>query len=65
MNITEYEATEQYIDFLDEVYGTVQICGGTYSASHALRMTDPIRFRVGLSEFIDQIIADGYIVEGY
>lgn len=63
--LTEYEATDRYIDFLDENYGTVQICGGTYSASHALRMIDPIAFRIGLSDFIGALVMDGYEVEGY
>ena len=65
MNMTEYEAVDLYVDFLDEVYGTVQICGGTYSASHALRMTDPMAFRAGLSDYIDILIREGNTVEGY
>ena len=40
-----------YVDMLDDVYGEVEICGLSYSASHALKMVDPVAFHVGFSDW--------------
>ena len=40
-----------YADMLDDVYGEVEICGLAYSASHALKMVDPVAFHVGFSDW--------------
>jgi len=38
---------EYYDDMLDEMFGTVEICGIEYSASIALYRVDEIAYRVG------------------
>lgn len=42
---------EQFRDFLDDVYGDVEICGMRYCSGHALQELDPIAFRVGKSDY--------------
>ena len=46
-----YSDESDYADMLDDVYGTVEICGMDYSASHALKLVDPVAFRVGFSDW--------------
>ena len=42
----EYESSEdEYDSHLDDVYGEVEICGSTYSASYALKNLDPTAYR--------------------
>ena len=41
---------EEYMDYLDEVFGPVNICGLEYQASQALKEIDPIAFRVGFAD---------------
>jgi hypothetical protein len=55
--ISEYEATERYRAFLDDVYEDVSICGLTYAPARALEAVDPIAYRVGFSDWTD---AEGY-----
>ena len=45
----------EYMEFLDEIYEEVTICGMTYSAGAALEACDPIAFRVGLGDYESQI----------
>ena len=45
-----YDESE-YADMLDDVYGEVEICGLSYGASYALKMVDPVAFRVGFSDW--------------
>lgn len=37
----------EYEEMLDEIYGTVEICGMTYSAGSSLSGVDPVAFRCG------------------
>ncbi len=47
-----YEAPEgEYETMLDECYGDIEICGHTYSASHALKMVDPTAYDCGKSDY--------------
>ena len=45
----------EYIEFLDDVYGEVTICGMTYSAGAALEACDPVAFRCGLWDYESEI----------
>jgi hypothetical protein len=47
-----------YDEMLDELTGDICIGSLTYSASHVLRMVDPIAYQVGLSEFVDSLEVD-------
>ena len=48
MQITYTVSEEDYMDLLDDIYGTVEIAGMTYDTGRALRELDPIAFRCGL-----------------
>jgi hypothetical protein len=53
--MSEYEIELAFDEFLDEVYGEVQIGAYTYATSSALKNVDPIAYRIGLSEFEDEV----------
>ena len=42
---------EYYDEMLDEIYGTIEICGIEYSASLALYRVDEIAYRVGMNDY--------------
>lgn len=44
-----------YIDFLDECYEEVIICGMTFSQGGALKNLDPVAFRCGLGDYESEI----------
>lgn len=46
---------DEYMEFLDNVYGEVTICGMTYSAGAALEACDPVAFSVGLGDYESEI----------
>lgn len=43
-----------YGEFLDEVYGPIEICGLEYSTSQALRVIDPTAYREGFLDWQDE-----------
>lgn len=53
MSMNEQDALQQYDDFLDECYGTINICGLDYSASVAFKEVDPIAYRCGFNDYCD------------
>ena len=54
----EDDYTDQYNDFLDEVYGGVNVAGCSYSTSDLLHKIDPIAWGQGLSEYVDGLDFD-------
>jgi len=51
VNVTEKEMSEdEYEEYLDNIYGDVNICGYKYPSGGALKELDPIAFRCGLCE---------------
>ena len=48
-------STDEYMEYLDEVYDNVTICGMTYSAGTALEACDPVAFRCGLGDYESEI----------
>ena len=52
----DYE--EQYNDYLDEVYGNVDVAGYSYSTSDLLHRIDPIAYGQGLSDYVDGLDFD-------
>jgi hypothetical protein len=51
VNVEEvYMSDEEYEEFLNELYGEVEICGLKYSAGYALRQLDETAFNCGQSE---------------
>ena len=40
-------------DYLDEIYGEVEICGHEYYASRALYLVDEVGYRCGKNDWLD------------
>lgn len=53
-----YSNDSYYDDMLDEVYGSIDICGIEYDASLALYRTDKVAYNVGKDEYYDALLAD-------
>lgn len=45
----------EYVDYLDEIYDDVQVCGMTYSAGSTLEAMDPCAFRCGKGDYESQL----------
>jgi hypothetical protein len=58
MIYTETEIEEQYNEMLDETNELIKIGNLTYLPSQVLKNTDPIAYRIGLSEFEDYLEED-------
>ena len=63
--IKEYEAKEMYDDFLDEIYGQVNIAGYEYSTAYALKEIDPVAYEEDFRNFADSLLEQGIAVAGY
>lgn len=48
-------STSEYMDYLDEIYGDVQVCGYTYGHGRTLEAIDPVAFRCGLGDYESEI----------
>lgn len=56
MNATKTELTEeQYLEALNDIFGTVEICGQTFDAGYALKELDPTAFRCGMADYEDTL----------
>lgn len=64
--ITEEEAEAMYKDDLDSLYGEVRIGHATFYPSEIIEKLDPIAYRIGLADYIDDIAENSNIItEGY
>ena len=63
--ISERVAEEMYDEMLDDCEGPVELCGMTYSASHVLRVVDPVAYRCGFNDYVDSLTEDDVFVEGH
>lgn len=54
-DLDEYDYTEQYKDFIDEITEPVEIMGMSFTASRILEELDPIAFACGLSDYVDSL----------
>lgn len=61
--VTDDELETRYDDMLDEVYGDVTVAGLEVATSRALRELDPIAYRVGLSDYVSDLLSDGLLVD--
>jgi len=56
---TEYEKTNRlkndFCNLIDEIYGSITICGGVFTASKILKEIDPIAFRCYFSDYESEI----------
>lgn len=53
-----YEITRseyEYKQYLNDVYGTVEVCGHTFESGDLLEDADPTAFRCGLNDWIDSL----------
>lgn len=48
-------SNEAYVDFLNEIYGDVQVCGNTYGSGDLLEAQDPVAFRCGKSDWESEL----------
>ncbi len=48
-------SNSEYMEFLNDVYEPVNICGMEYDAGNALEAIDPVAFRCGLSDYESEI----------
>lgn len=48
-------SNSEYVDFLDEIYGDVQVCGMTFGSGSILESQDPTAFRCGKGDHESQI----------
>jgi hypothetical protein len=46
---------EDYIQVLNDTYGTVEICGQTFDSGYALKELDPTAFRCGKVDYEDTL----------
>lgn len=61
--ISDYQLDKMFADFLDEIYGEVEICGHKYQSSSVLEEVDPIAYRCGFSDWLDSQLTDGFLFE--
>lgn len=50
-------AVEHFDEYLNDLYGDVDICGCNYSASYALQEVDPAKYRCDLADYSDELWA--------
>lgn len=51
-------SSEAYVDFLNEIYGDVQVCGYTYGSGDLLEAQDPVAFRCGKGDWESELQAE-------
>jgi hypothetical protein len=61
--LTDEELEEIYNEWLDEVYGEVDIAGYKWATSHAFKEIDPTTYRCKFNDWLDREVQDGYIIE--
>lgn len=64
MKLSEGQLEEMFAEMLNEGE-EVKIGTLTYLPAQVLKAVDPIAYRVGLSDYADSLMRDGYQVEGY
>jgi hypothetical protein len=47
-----------YDQMLDDCYSDIDVLGVTYTASELLKQVDPIRYEIGLDEYLDSLRED-------
>lgn len=60
-----HELEDMYEEELNDCYEPVSICGYTYDQGSALRKLDPIAFRCGVSEWVDEEFDEILKIEHY
>lgn len=63
--IKEWQAEEQFNDYIDEATPVIKILGMSYTPSRVLKEIDPIAYDTVFDEFTNHLYEDGTAVEGY
>lgn len=58
-----HQLEDMFEDMLNDCYEMVSICGYDYDQGRALRQLDPIAFRCGLLDYIDNQCSDDDLIE--
>ncbi len=58
INLEPCELDEAFDEYLDEVYGTINVAGYDYDTSYVLREIDPIAYRCDKNDYIDSLRGD-------
>ena len=45
----------EYVDYLNEIYGSVEVCGHTFEQGDLLKDADPVAFDSGKSDYESEI----------
>jgi len=56
--INNFYLDELFDDYLNEVYGEVEICGYTYNSASALKEIDNVAYRTGYNDWLDTLDID-------
>ena len=62
---TENQGFNAFDEMLDDVEGTVTVCGCSFSPSAILKELDPIAYQEQASAWFDMLADDDILVEGY
>ena len=61
--LTPVDGEEMYEDLLDECYPEIKVGCCTFSPSEVIKELDPIAFRIGVGENLDDLAQDGQLYE--
>jgi hypothetical protein len=59
----DYELHQMYDEMLDEIYPECKIGNMDYSTSRVMKDVDPTAYKVGFSDWLDNEISEGIIIE--
>lgn len=60
--LSDYDLHERFDEMLDEIYPDCKIAGLSYSTSRALKEIDPVAYRCGFSDWLDNEISVDSII---
>ena len=61
--LTPVDGEEMYEELLDECYPEIKVGCSTFSPSEVIKELDPIAFRIGVGENLDDLAQDGQLYE--
>jgi len=65
--VSSYEFEQMYDEWLDEVYGTVEVAGVMYDTSVLWKNADPIAYEVGMGDYANHLMEEdeNLVIEGW
>jgi len=61
--LTDKELEALYDEMLDDCYGTIDVCGYSYSPSEVLKAVDPVAYNIEVNDYISSLLEDGQYIE--